>query len=84
MDGSNSLRIPPLSASQKVVSYSLVAQFQWPCSLKAWVCGCSVGWDCGFESHPGACMSLSYERCVLSGTGLCIGSIIHLEKSYQL
>jgi len=34
MDGSNSLRIPLLSALQKVVSYILVAQSQWPCSLR--------------------------------------------------
>jgi len=33
MDNSNSLRIPPLSASQKVVSYILVAQSQFLCSL---------------------------------------------------
>ena len=34
IDNSNSLRIPLLSALQKVVSYILVAQSQWPCSLR--------------------------------------------------
>ena len=34
MDNSNSLRIPPLSASQKFVSYSLVAQSRFPCSVR--------------------------------------------------
>jgi hypothetical protein len=38
-------------------------------------------WDYGFETHQGAWMSLSYENCVLSGTGLCVGLITRPEES---
>ena len=31
---------------------------------------------------PGAWMSVSFEYCVLSGRGLCVGPIAHPEESY--
>jgi len=33
---------------------------------------------------PGAWMSVSYERCVFSGTGVCVGLITGPEESYRL
>jgi hypothetical protein len=37
-------------------------------------------WDCGFAGGHGC---LSCERCVLSGSGLCVGLITCPEKSYR-
>jgi hypothetical protein len=39
-------------------------------------------WDWGFESHRGN-GRLSCECCVLSGRGLCVGSIHRLEESHR-
>jgi hypothetical protein len=33
---------------------------------------------------PGAWMSVYFERCVLSGIGLCVGLITHPEESNRL
>jgi hypothetical protein len=50
---------------------------------KAWVCGCSFAGIVG--SNPaGAWMSVSYECCVLSGRGLCVGLITLPEESYRV
>jgi hypothetical protein len=38
----------------------------------------------GFESHPGALMSVCCECCMLSGRGLCDELITRLEESYRL
>jgi len=57
------------------------SQYQWPRSLKAWICGRSLPWIAG--SNPaGACMSVCCECCVLSGRGLCDGPIPHPEEPY--
>jgi len=39
-------------------------------------------WDYGFESRLG--MDVSYDCCVLSDGGLCVGLIIRSEDSYQV
>ena len=41
-------------------------------------------WDCGFDSPPGAWMSVSCECCVLSGRYLCVGSITRPEESHRV
>jgi hypothetical protein len=41
-------------------------------------------WDCGFESHPGAWMSVCCECCVLSDRGLCVGLITRPEEFYRV
>jgi len=41
-------------------------------------------WDCGFQSRRGACISVSRERFVSSGTGLCDGPITRPEESYRV
>ena len=41
-------------------------------------------WDCGFESHRGAWMSVCYGCCVLPCRGLCDELITRPEESYRL
>jgi hypothetical protein len=41
-------------------------------------------WDCGFESPPEAWMFVSFEFCVLSGRGPCVGLITRPEESYRV
>jgi hypothetical protein len=52
---------------------------------KAWVCSCSLAGIAG-SNHAGAwtSLSLSYDCCVLSGTGLCVGLITSPEESYPV
>jgi hypothetical protein len=50
---------------------------------KAWVCGRCLAGIVG--SNPAGSMEVfSYERCVLSGRGLCGGLITRLEESYRM
>jgi hypothetical protein len=49
-------------------------------------CGSAVVRLLGFwvRIPPGACMSVSCERCVLSIRGLCVGLVTCPEKSYRV
>jgi hypothetical protein len=50
---------------------------------KVWACGRLHAGIAG--SNPaGEWMSVSFERCVLSGRGLCVGMITHPEESYRV
>jgi len=64
-------------------NYCKWSWFWWPHGLR---CGsvpaCLVGLWVGIL--PGAWMFVSCECCVLSGRGLCIGLITHIEESYLL
>ena len=40
-----------------------------------------ASWDCGFESHAGALVSVSCEFCLLSDRGTCVGVITRPEES---
>jgi hypothetical protein len=84
MDDNNSLRIPPLSASQKVVSYSLAVQSQWPCSVRRGYAAAHLARIVVSNPPKGHGCLVSCKCRVLSGTGLRIGSITRPEKSYQL
>jgi len=49
---------------------------------KAWVCGRSLAGIAG--SNPAGGMNVSFECCVLSGRGLCVGLITRPEESYRV
>jgi hypothetical protein len=49
---------------------------------KAWVCGSSLAGIVG-SKPAGAWTSFSYECCVLSGIGLCVGLITRPGESYS-
>jgi hypothetical protein len=56
---------------------------QWPRGLKRRSAAfCFLGFR--VRIPPGAWMSVSYECCVLSGRGLCVGLITRPKESYQL
>jgi hypothetical protein len=49
---------------------------------KTWVCGRSLTGIAG--SDAARCMNVSFECCVLSGRGLCVGLITRPEESYRV
>jgi hypothetical protein len=49
---------------------------------KAWVCGRSLAGIAA--SNPTGVMKVSFECCVLSGRGLCVGLITRPEESYRV
>jgi len=56
---------------------------QWPHGLRRSMRPLAC-WDCGFESHRAAWMSVYCECCVLSGRGLCDELITRAKESYRL
>jgi hypothetical protein len=64
MDDSISLRIPRLSATQKAVSFSLVAQCQWPCNLRRGYAAAHLAGIVGLIPTQGhGCLSLVSVVC---------------------
>jgi len=49
---------------------------------ETWVCGRSLARIMGL--NPTGDIVVCYECCVLSGRGLCVGLITHLEESYRV
>jgi hypothetical protein len=68
---------------QKTVLMKYYCWSRWPRCI--W-CGYAVSRLLGLRGRIPlkAGMSASFECCVLSGTGLCVGLITHLEESYRV
>jgi hypothetical protein len=50
---------------------------------KAWACG-RLHAGIAVSNPAGEWMSVSFERRVLSGRGICVGMITHPEESYRV
>jgi len=72
-----------LKAEISVQLSCMKSQYQWPHSLGY---GSAATQLLGLRVRipPGVWISVSYECCVLSGTGLCMRLITHPEKSYRV
>ena len=50
---------------------------------KMWVCGCLLAGIEGLDPD-GSWLSVSFECCVLSSRGFCVGLITSLEESFGM